>query len=166
MEINQSKNVNPFRSYIGPRPTVWFSCSAPMSEDVRHGFCCIFSPGDTACILGKPLRNMCSSHFMLYKFLLTTDASSAQVTLLVFLENHWEICVPHILCSTNFWRFHIIFFQVQANCGAVILLFQVCRFPGMPKLQTEQHVRVLKKTLHSDRMCYSLVSSRTVCTWQ
>jgi hypothetical protein len=28
--------INPFRSYIGPRPTVWFSSSAPMSEDVRH----------------------------------------------------------------------------------------------------------------------------------
>jgi hypothetical protein len=23
---------------VGPRPTVWFSISAPMSEDVRHGF--------------------------------------------------------------------------------------------------------------------------------
>jgi hypothetical protein len=28
--------VNPFRSYIGPRPTVRFFSSAPMSEDVRH----------------------------------------------------------------------------------------------------------------------------------
>jgi hypothetical protein len=39
------KNVtfNPFRSYIGPRPTVWFSSSAPMSEDVWHGFCCLFA---------------------------------------------------------------------------------------------------------------------------
>jgi hypothetical protein len=30
--------INPFRSYVGPRPTLWFSCSAPMSEDVRHVF--------------------------------------------------------------------------------------------------------------------------------
>jgi hypothetical protein len=30
---------------------------------------CIFSPGDTAFKLGKPLRNVCSSHFLLYKFL-------------------------------------------------------------------------------------------------
>jgi len=29
---------NPFGSYIGPCPTLWFSCSAPMSEDVRHVF--------------------------------------------------------------------------------------------------------------------------------
>jgi hypothetical protein len=29
---------NHFRSYVKPRPTVWFSCSAPMSENVRHGF--------------------------------------------------------------------------------------------------------------------------------
>jgi len=40
---------NPFRSYIGPRPTVWFSSSAPMSEDVRHGFCCVCSPAVGAC---------------------------------------------------------------------------------------------------------------------
>jgi hypothetical protein len=28
--------LTPFRSYVGPRPTLWFSCSAPVSEDVRH----------------------------------------------------------------------------------------------------------------------------------
>jgi hypothetical protein len=31
-------HFNPFRSYIGPRPAVLFSSSAPMSEDVRRGF--------------------------------------------------------------------------------------------------------------------------------
>jgi hypothetical protein len=36
-------SVNPFRSYVGPRPTVRFYSSAPMSEDVRHGFCCVCS---------------------------------------------------------------------------------------------------------------------------
>jgi hypothetical protein len=41
--------INPFRSYVEPRPTVWFSCSAPMSEDVRHGFCCVSSPAVGAC---------------------------------------------------------------------------------------------------------------------
>jgi hypothetical protein len=41
--------INPFRSYIGPRPTVWFSSSAPMSEDVRNGFCCVCSPAVGAC---------------------------------------------------------------------------------------------------------------------
>jgi hypothetical protein len=41
--------LNPFRSYIRPRPTVRFSSSAPMSEDVRHGFCCICSPAVGAC---------------------------------------------------------------------------------------------------------------------
>jgi hypothetical protein len=40
---------NPFRSYIGPRTTVWFSSSAPMSEEVRHGFCCVCSPAVGAC---------------------------------------------------------------------------------------------------------------------
>jgi hypothetical protein len=41
--------LNPFRSYIGPRPIVWFSCSAPMSEDVRQSFCCVCSPAVGAC---------------------------------------------------------------------------------------------------------------------
>jgi hypothetical protein len=40
---------NPFRSYVGPRPTVWFSSSAPMSEDGRHGFCRVCSPAVRAC---------------------------------------------------------------------------------------------------------------------
>jgi hypothetical protein len=30
--------INPFRSCVGPRPTLWFSCSTPMSEDVQHVF--------------------------------------------------------------------------------------------------------------------------------
>ena len=34
--------INPFRSYIGPRPTLWFSHSAPMSGDIRHFFFCAF----------------------------------------------------------------------------------------------------------------------------
>jgi hypothetical protein len=42
-------NLNPFRSYIGPRPTVWFSSSAPMSEAVRHSFCCVCLPAVGAC---------------------------------------------------------------------------------------------------------------------
>jgi hypothetical protein len=42
-------SVNPFRSYIGPRPTVWFSSSAPMSEHIRHCFCCVCSPAVGAC---------------------------------------------------------------------------------------------------------------------
>jgi hypothetical protein len=44
-----SRALNPFRSYNGPRPTVWYSSSAPMSEDVRHGFCCICLPAVGAC---------------------------------------------------------------------------------------------------------------------
>ena len=31
-------SIKPIRSYVGPRPTSWFSCSAPMLEDVRHVF--------------------------------------------------------------------------------------------------------------------------------
>jgi hypothetical protein len=42
-------NINPFRSYFEPRLTVWFSCSAPMSEDVLHRFCCVCSPAVGAC---------------------------------------------------------------------------------------------------------------------
>jgi hypothetical protein len=30
--------INSFRSNVGPRPTLWFSCSAAMSEDIRHVF--------------------------------------------------------------------------------------------------------------------------------
>jgi hypothetical protein len=41
--------INPFRSYIGPRPTVWFSSSVPMSEDVRRSLCCVYSPAVGAC---------------------------------------------------------------------------------------------------------------------
>jgi hypothetical protein len=41
--------LTPFRSYIGPRPTVWFSCFVPMSEDVRHCFCCVCLPAVGAC---------------------------------------------------------------------------------------------------------------------
>ena len=37
-------HLNPFRSYVGPRPTLWFSHSAPMSGDVRHFFFCVCSP--------------------------------------------------------------------------------------------------------------------------
>jgi hypothetical protein len=40
---------NFFRSYIGPRPTVWFSSSATMSEYVRQGFCCVCLPAVGAC---------------------------------------------------------------------------------------------------------------------
>jgi hypothetical protein len=42
--------INPFWSYVGPRPTVWFSSSAPMSEDIRHNFCCVCSPAVRACL--------------------------------------------------------------------------------------------------------------------
>jgi hypothetical protein len=41
--------LNPFWSYVEPRPTVWFSCSAPMSDGVWHGFCCVCSPAVGAC---------------------------------------------------------------------------------------------------------------------
>jgi hypothetical protein len=43
-----SSVFSPFRSYVGPRPTR-FSSSAPMSEDVRHGFNCICSSAVGAC---------------------------------------------------------------------------------------------------------------------
>jgi hypothetical protein len=48
-QLTSVGHVNPFRSYIGPRPTVWFSSSAQMSEDVRRGFCCVCSPAVEAC---------------------------------------------------------------------------------------------------------------------
>jgi hypothetical protein len=44
-----TKEINPLRSYIGPRLTVWFSSSASMSEDVRHGSCCVCSLAVGAC---------------------------------------------------------------------------------------------------------------------
>jgi hypothetical protein len=44
--------LKPFRSNVGPRPTLWFSCSTPMSEDVRHFFCWVCSPVP----LSEPVR--------------------------------------------------------------------------------------------------------------
>ena len=44
---------NPFRSYVGPRPTLRFSHSAPMSGDVRHFFFCVCSPAP----LWEPVRH-------------------------------------------------------------------------------------------------------------
>jgi hypothetical protein len=46
---NSCLYINPFRSYVEPRPTVWYFFSAPMSEDVRHCFCCVCSPAVGAC---------------------------------------------------------------------------------------------------------------------
>jgi hypothetical protein len=67
-------NVNPFRSYIGPRPTVWFSSSAPMSEDVRYGFFVAFVRP-----LSESVRRFSSC---------STDFSQqiAQVVLILFLH--------------------------------------------------------------------------------
>jgi hypothetical protein len=49
--------INPFRYNVGPRPTLWFSCSAPMTEDVRHVFfCCVCSPAP----LSEPVRRFSS----------------------------------------------------------------------------------------------------------
>jgi len=49
-------NINPFQSYVGPRPTLWFSPSAPMSGDVRHFFCCVCVPAP----LLEPVRRFSS----------------------------------------------------------------------------------------------------------
>ena len=69
---NNVYHVNPFRSYVGPRPT-WFSSSAPMSGDVRHFFCCVCAPAP----LSEPFRHFSSC---------TTDFSQqiAQVILFLF----------------------------------------------------------------------------------
>jgi hypothetical protein len=47
-------DINPFRSYVEPPPTVRFSCLAPMSEDVRHGFVAFVRP------LSEPVRRFFS----------------------------------------------------------------------------------------------------------
>jgi hypothetical protein len=62
--------LNPFRSYVGPRPT-WFSCSALMSEDVRHIF---VAPA----LLSDPVRRFssCSTDFAQH---------IAQIVLFLFL---------------------------------------------------------------------------------
>jgi hypothetical protein len=67
--------LNPFWSYVGPRPTLWSSRSTPMSEDVRHFlFCCVCSPAP----LSEPVRRFSSC---------STDFSQriAQVVLFLFL---------------------------------------------------------------------------------
>jgi hypothetical protein len=65
-------NINPFRFYVEPRPTVWFSCCAPMSEDVRRGFVAFVRP------LSEPVRRFssCSTDF---------NQQIAQVVLFLFL---------------------------------------------------------------------------------
>jgi hypothetical protein len=67
------ENFNPFRSYVEPRPTVWFSCFAPMPEDVRNGFVAFVRP------LSEPVRRFLSC---------STDFSHqiAQVVLFLFLR--------------------------------------------------------------------------------
>jgi hypothetical protein len=67
------KKINPFRSYIGPRSTVWFSSFVPMSEDVRHGFCCVCSPAVGAC----RRFSSCSTDF---------SQQIAQIVLFLFLH--------------------------------------------------------------------------------
>jgi hypothetical protein len=64
---------NPFRSYVGPRPTVCFSRSAPMSEGVRHCFVAFVCP------LSEPVRRFssCSTDF---------NQQIAQVVLFLFLH--------------------------------------------------------------------------------
>jgi hypothetical protein len=47
--LQEKWDISRFRSYVEPRPTVWFSSSAPMSEEVRHGFCCVCSSAVGAC---------------------------------------------------------------------------------------------------------------------
>jgi hypothetical protein len=68
-----SRNPTPFRSYIGPRPKVWFLSSAPMSEDVRHAFVAFVRP------LSEPVRrfSLCSTDF---------SQQRAQVVLFLFLH--------------------------------------------------------------------------------
>ena len=64
--------INPFRSYVGPRLTLWFSCSAPMSEDIRHVF---VAPA----LLSEPVRcfSSCSMDF---------GQQIAQIVLFLFLS--------------------------------------------------------------------------------
>jgi hypothetical protein len=58
-QITVYNSINPFRSYIGPRPTVLFSSSDPMSEDVRHAFVAFVR------LLSEPVRRFssCSTDF-------------------------------------------------------------------------------------------------------
>jgi hypothetical protein len=48
--------LNPLWSNVGPRPTLWFSCSVPMSEDVWHFFCCVCSSAP----LSEPVQRFSS----------------------------------------------------------------------------------------------------------
>ena len=68
---SQPNSINPFWSYVGPRLTLWFSCSAPMLEDVRHIF---VAPA----LLSEPVRcfSSCSTDF---------GQQTAQVVLFLFL---------------------------------------------------------------------------------
>ena len=70
--------INPFRSYVGPRPTLWFSSSALMSGDVRHRFfCCVCAPAPRS----EPVWRFssCSTDF---------SQQRAQVVLFLFLGRY------------------------------------------------------------------------------
>jgi hypothetical protein len=70
VQVHRSRSFNPFRSYVEPRPTVWFLCFALMSEDVRH--VAFVRP------LSEPVRRFssCSADF---------SQQIAQVALFLFL---------------------------------------------------------------------------------
>ena len=75
LQVNKQRtssyDLNPFRSYVRPRPTLRFSCSALMSEDVQHVF---VAPAP----LSEPVRRFssCSTDF---------GQQIAQVVLFLFL---------------------------------------------------------------------------------
>jgi hypothetical protein len=93
-----NKTVNPFRTYAGPRPTVWFSSSAPMSEDVRHVFFAFVCP------LSEPVRRFssCSTDFsqqiaqvcfsMFFSFKTRIITSNPSTSLPPKTNKSWGVC--------------------------------------------------------------------------
>jgi hypothetical protein len=77
--------INPFRSYIGPRPTVWFSSSVPMSEDVRQ-FLLRVRP------LSVPVRRF---------FSCSTDFSQEIAQIVLFLNLHVFFCCRIITSNSQ-----------------------------------------------------------------
>jgi len=84
------KGINPFRSYVGPCPILWFSSSAPMLGDVGHFFCCVCTPAP----LLEPVWRLssCSTDF---------SRQRAQDVLLLFLGR------PRVLMWTGDCAFYL-----------------------------------------------------------
>jgi hypothetical protein len=79
--------INPFRSYVGPRPTLRFSFSTPMSENVRHIFFCLCA---RSAVGGCPTLFLKYGHF-LYAVILVAVNVNLVMKNVTIIRNLWQI---------------------------------------------------------------------------